>query len=76
MTPINLTLDLACNSRVIQGLIMYDPDNEFDATGKLLRCSIQADLGRWDSEGESYIVNLLNILPGDLLQAARTVPSF
>ena len=25
------------------------------------------DLGRFDAEGDAYLVNLLNILPGDLI---------
>ena len=78
MTPITLTLELHHNNRTIAGLYAAEEhfvdDHEFairpgsfpgkdiiDVTlGKL-------DLGRFDAEGDKYIIALLNILPGDLI---------
>ena len=77
MTPITLTLDLVFNNRVTDGLNAVEDHwtDEFGyavTPGQGYRDNVQAtlrdlDLGRFDAEGDAYIVNLLNILPGDLI---------
>ena len=77
MTPVTLTLDLVFNNRVTQALNIADkywtddwgyaitPGNGYrDVVQVTLR---DLDLGRFDAEGDAYIVDLLNILPGDLI---------
>ncbi len=77
MTLVNLALDLSFNSRVIQGLRKLDPDEQlvFDVYSDHLKCDITVDLGRWDAEGDKYILELLDILPGDLIQANHATPN-
>ena len=77
MTPVTLTLDLIFNNRVTAGLNAVE-DHWTDDFGYAVtpghgyRDNVQVtlrdlDLGRFDAEGDDYIVNLLNILPGDLI---------
>ena len=77
MTPITLTLDLVFNNRVTAGLNAVE-DHWTDEFGYAItpghgyRDNVQVtlrdlDLGRFDAEGDDYIVDLLNILPGDLI---------
>ena len=77
MTPVTLTLDLIFNNRVTDGLNAVE-DHWTDDFGYAItpghgyRDNVQVtlrdlDLGRFDAEGDAYIVNLLNILPGDLI---------
>lgn len=77
MTPITLTLDLIFNNRVTDGLNAVE-DHWTDEFGYAItpghgyRDNVQVtlrdlDLGRFDAEGDAYLVNLLNILPGDLI---------
>ena len=77
MTPITLTLDLVFNNRVTAGLNGVEDHwtDEFGCAvtpGHGYRDVVQVtladlDLGRFDAEGDDYIVDLLNILPGDLI---------
>ena len=77
MTPITLTLDLIFNNRVTNGLNAVEDHwtDEFGyavTPGHGYRDNVQVtlrnlDLGRFDAEGDAYIVDLLNILPGDLI---------
>ena len=77
MTPVTLTLDLIFNNRVTAGLDAIE-DHWTDDFGYAVtpghgyRDNVQVtlrdlDLGRFDAEGDDYIVSLLNILPGDLI---------
>lgn len=77
MTPVTLTLDLIFNNRVTDGLNAVE-DHWTDDFGYAVtpghgyRDNVQVtlrdlDLGRFDAEGDDYIVSLLNILPGDLI---------
>ena len=77
MTPVTLTLDLIFNNRVTAGLNAVE-DHWTDEFGYAItpghgyRDNVQVtlrdlDLGRFDAEGDAYIVDLLNILPGDLI---------
>ena len=78
MTPITLNLELHHNNRVISGL--YDVEDHFTADygfavrpgafpGKdVIDITLDGlDLGRFDTEGDAYICDLLNVLPGDLI---------
>ena len=77
MTPVTLTLDLIFNNRVTDGLNAVEDHwtDEFGyaiTPGNGYRDNIQVtlrdlDLGRFDAEGDAYLVDLLNILPGDLI---------
>jgi len=77
MTPVTLTLDLIFNNRVTAGLNAVEDHwtDEFGyavTPGHGYRDNVQVtlcdlDLGRFDAEGDDYIVDLLNILPGDLI---------
>ena len=77
MTPVTLTLDLVFNNRVTDGLNAVEDHwtDEFGyaiTPGNGYRDNVQVtladlDLGRFDAEGDQYIVDLLNILPGDLI---------
>ena len=78
MTPITLTLELHHNNRTIQGLYAqeqhFTSDWGFAVTpgafpGKdIIQVTLEGlDLGRFDSEGDAYIIDLLNVLPGDLI---------
>jgi len=78
MTPITLTLELHHNNRTIAGL--YAREDHFTADydftvrpgafpGKdVIHVTLaNLDLGRFDTEGDAYLVEFLNILPGDLI---------
>lgn len=78
MTPVTLSIELHHNNRTIQGL--WGVENHFTIDygwavvpgafpGKDLIQVTLADLdfGRFDIEGDAYLVELLNILPGDLV---------
>ena len=77
-TPITLSLELHHNNRVISGL--YDREEHFTIDygftvrpgafpGKdIIDVTLAGlDLGRFDAEGDTYICDFLNILPGDLI---------
>ena len=78
MTPITLTLDLHHNNRTIAGL--YAREEHFvedygfavrpgSFPGKdIIQVTLaNLDLGRFDTEGDAYVCEFLNILPGDLV---------
>lgn len=78
MTPITLTLELHHNNRVVRGLYKREDhfvdDFEFAITpgsfpGKdIVQVTLgDIDLGRFDSEGDDYLCEWLEILPGDLI---------
>ena len=78
MTPITLTLELHHNNRTIQGLNAqeqhFTSDYGFAVVpgafpGKdIIQVTLEGlDLGRFDSSGDAYICDFLNILPGDLI---------
>ena len=77
MTPITLTLTLHHNNRTIQGLRHIEDRLVLDygfaivpgvVPGKdYIEASLEVDLGLFDSEGDAHLVDLLNILPGDLI---------
>ncbi len=77
-TPITLTLELHHNNRVISGLYAreehFTADHDFTVRpgafpGKdIVDVTLaELDLGRFDAEGDAYICDFLNILPGDLV---------
>lgn len=77
-TPVTLTLELHHNNRTIQGLNAqeehFTSDYGFAVVpgafpGKdIIQVTLEGlDLGRFDSEGDAYLVDLLNIVPGDLI---------
>jgi hypothetical protein len=78
MKHITLTLELHHNNRTIKGLMAqedhFTTDYGFAVVpgsfpGKdIIQVTLEElDLGRFDSEGDAYIVDLLNILSGDLI---------
>ncbi len=74
MTPTTLTLELHHNNRVIQGLNAVEDLWTLEEGYAVYPCGVkdyiqttlEVDLGRYDSEGEGYICELLNCLPGDI----------
>lgn len=78
MNPVTLTLELHHNNRTIQGLNAQEDHFASDFgfavvpgafPGKdIIQVTLEGlDLGRFDSEGDGYLVDLLNIVPGDLI---------
>ena len=78
MTTVTLTLELHFNNRVTQGLYAvedhFTSDHGFTIRpgtfpGKdIVEVTLSdLDLGRFDSEGDAYLCDLLQILPGDLI---------
>ena len=77
MTPLTITLDLIHNNRVTSGLLAIEDHFATDfgfaiVPGHGYRDNVQVtlqdlDFGRFDCEGDKYILDLLNILPGDLV---------
>ncbi len=77
MTPFTLTLDLIHNNRVTSGLLAVEDHftTEYGfaiVPGNGYRDNVQVtlqglDFGRFDCEGDKYILDCLNILPGDLV---------
>tara|TARA_B100000035_G_scaffold315377_1_gene335624 strand:+ start:3640 stop:3897 length:258 start_codon:yes stop_codon:yes gene_type:complete len=77
-TPVTLTLELHHNSRVTAGLLAKE-DYFTDDYGFAVRPGhfpgkdiidvtlAGLDLGRFDSEGDAYLCDFLNIVPGDLI---------
>jgi len=78
MTQITLCLELHHNNRTIAGL--YDVEDHFTIDygfavrpgafpGKdIIDVTLGGlDLGRFDAEGDAYLCDFLNILPGDLI---------
>ena len=78
MTPATLNLELHFNRRVTAGL--YAREEHFTCDegfavrpgsfpGKdVIEVTLEElDLGRFDIEGDEYIVDFLNIVPGDLI---------
>ena len=78
MTTIALTLELHHNNRTIKGL--YAVEDHFTTDygftirpgafpGKdVIEVTLtDLDLGRFDSEGDAYLCDFLQILPGDLI---------
>ena len=69
-----LTLELANNNRVTHGLDnlgdeFYTSDWGYaERPGGFIEVTLQGlDFGRYDSEGDSYIAETLNIVQGDIL---------
>ena len=77
MTPLTITLDLIHIKRGTAGLTAVEDHFATDfgfaiVPGSGYRDNVQVtltdlDFGRFDSEGESYLTDLLNIVPGDLV---------
>ena len=82
MTAIELTLELHHNNRTIAGLYAVE-DHFVTDYGFTIRPGAfpgkdiievtlsDLDFGRWDAEGEAYLVDLLNIVPADLIFAGE-----
>ena len=82
MTTIQLTLELHHNNRTIAGL--YAVEDRFVTDygftirpgafpGKdIIEVTLSdLDFGRYDAEGDTYLVELLNIVPADLIFAGE-----
>ena len=79
MNYCTISVTLANNSRVTQGLSKIEDqllgENIYDLfpyTMKTdaIRATIEnADFGRYDTEGYSYLYELINIVPADLIEA-------
>ena len=78
MTTIKLTIELAHNTRTIAGLHALDPkhfvddweysiEHWYSYREKLVATLDELDLGRFDAEGDAYLADLLNIVPGDII---------
>ena len=76
MTTVDLTLELAHNNRVSKGLFekeAYWAADDFEVMPwnsyrDMVRITLKnLDLGRFDSEGDDYILSFLGILAGDLI---------
>jgi len=72
MTPITLTIVLKNNGRTITAL--QKRKNYWASASSLenINGGIEAhlkalDFGRLDSEGDEYLLDFLNVLPGDLI---------
>lgn len=85
MTTISLVLKLHFNNRVTQGLYavehLYVSDHGFTVRpgafpGKdIVEVTLQdLDLGRFDSQGDAYLCDILQILPGDLISWECSTP--
>jgi hypothetical protein len=82
MTTTELTLELHHNYRTIAGLYTIE-DRFVTVYGFTIRPGAfpgkdiievtlsDLDFGRYDAEGDAYIVELLNIVPGDLIYAGE-----
>ena len=77
-TTATLTLELHHNNRTIKGLMAREHHfttdygfavvpGAFPGKDRIQVTLEDLDLGRFDSEGDSYLVEFLNILPGDLI---------
>ena len=78
MTKLQVTLDLVFNNRVTNGLYevehLWTSDEGFAIYPRGgfrdgILATLDVDAGRYDSEGDAYIINLLQILPGDLISS-------
>jgi len=78
MTKLQVTLDLVFNNRVTAGLYevehLWTTDEGFAIYPRGgfrdgILATLEVDAGRYDSEGDVYLVNLLQILPGDLISS-------
>jgi hypothetical protein len=78
MATITLNLELHSNNRVTNGLYevehLWACDEGFAIYPRGgfrdgILAAIDVDAGRYDSEGDAYIVSLLQILPGDLISS-------
>lgn len=78
MTKLQVTLDLLCNTRVTNGLYevehLWSTEEGFafyprGGYNDGILATIEVDAGRYDSEGDAYILDLLQILPGDLISS-------
>lgn len=74
MNTIPVTIEADYNKRVVDGFFAVDhlwtTDWGFDIfpgghDGSLVG-TLEVDEGRYDSEGDNYIVELLNVVPGDI----------
>ena len=77
-TTVALTLELHHNNRTIKGLMAREDHfttdygfavipGAFPGKDRIQVTLEDLDLGRFDSEGDAYLVEFLGILPGDLI---------
>ncbi len=75
---VTLTLELHHNNRTIQGLNRLEElfvaeygwaviPGTYPGKDHILATLSDLDLGRFDSEGDAYLIDLLGIVPGDLI---------
>lgn len=78
MTHTTLTLELHHNNRTIKGLMAREDHfsvdygfavvpGSFPGKDRIQVTLEDLDLGRFDAEGDAYLVDFLQILPGDLI---------
>ena len=78
MTHITLTIELHHNNSTVAGLLAVEDHHAtdygwavtpgaFPGKDRILATLTELDLGRFDAEGDAYICDFLNILPGDLI---------
>jgi hypothetical protein len=86
MTTISLVLKLHFNNRVTKGLYAVEDhfvsDHDFTVRpgafpGKdIVEVTLSGlDLGRFDMEGDAYLCDILQILPGDLISWECSTPN-
>lgn len=74
MNTIPVTVEADHNKRVLDGFFSVDhlwtTDNGFGILpgrpSDILVGTLEVDEGRYDAEGDNYIVELLNVVPGDI----------
>ena len=82
MTTTELTLELHHNNRTVAGLYAVEDHfvtdygftirpGSFPGKDVIEVTLSDIDLGRYDAEGDAYIIELLNIVPGDLIYAGE-----
>ena len=79
MNTCTLTVTLANNKRVIDGLTGIEDqllaEHVYDIIPWTIKSDAiqatieEADFGRYDAEGYTYLYSLLNIVPADLIEA-------
>lgn len=72
MTNLSVRVELDCNSRVIQGLTKQNLIFSLSTSRYVSHITVilDVDAGRYDSEGQSYLCELLDVIPGDIISSS------